>query len=243
MEWTSTKKANATSIINRLLGRLGLEQYSFLVRPRADRCDVLIEYAATAGWKSATLSLDGSQLLAAASDGDAKRELGAVIKGKLKQARYSAGAMEALRAEGMALGAAWATDKANELRGVVEPADWPDFWNDADAGSLPEELSESERCEICYWANRVARERWIELVADERFGDTLEENAEEGEARAVNLEGRLRESLPPAIGVGRDGSRVFLVLPGAGRSERTVDSLQDAWLALQELEEERRATA
>jgi hypothetical protein len=236
MEWTPMKKARATSIVSWLLGGLGLERYSFLVRPRAAHCDVLVEYASTAGWKVVTLTLDASRLLAAASEEDVARGLTAVIRGKLKLASYTASAMEARRAEGIALGNAWAIDRANELRGVVEPADWPDFWDDADAGLLPEELSESERREVYELATRVARERWIELVADARLDDALEENAEEVEARAADLETRLRESLPPDIAVGRDASRVFVVLPGTGRSERTVASLQEAWLVLQELE-------
>lgn len=235
------KKARATSVVSRLLGGLGLERYSFLVRPRAAQCDVLVEYVSTAGWKRATLTLDARQLFAAADD-DAAREVAAVIRGELKQASYSANAKEARRAEGIALGNAWASDRANQLRGIIDPANWPDHWQDADAGPLPEEVSESERLELYELATRAARERWIELVADARLDDTLEDNAEEVEARAADLEARLRESLPADIAVGRDGSRVFPVVPDAASSERTVTSVQEAWLALRELEEERRAS-
>jgi hypothetical protein len=243
MEWTAENRTGATSIVSALLGRLGLEQYWFLVRPRATRCDVHVEYASTEGWNSATLSLDAAKLLAAPSNADISRELTAAFESRLKQARYAASAAEARRVEGVALGRAWAHDKAEELRGAIAPEEWPDFWNEADAGPLPEDMSLAQQRELYEVATAAARERWIELVADERFGDPLEENREEIEARSAALEGQLRESLPPDVAVGRDGSRVFLVLPDPSVGERTVASLSDAWRVLQDWEEQRRAAS
>lgn len=243
MEWTAKNRAQATSVVSTLLGRLGLRQYSFLVRPRAGRCEVHVEYASTAGWNVASLSLDAAHLLAAASEEDVARALTTAIKAKLKLARYAASVEEARRAEGIALGKAWASDKADELRGAIDPEDWPDFWSEADAGPLPEDLTLAEQRELFQRATSAARERWIELVADERQGDTLEENRDESEARAVDLETQLRECLPPDVAVGRDGSRVFLVLSDPACAERTVSSLSNAWRVVHDWEEQRRAAS
>jgi hypothetical protein len=243
VEWTVENRARTTYAMSTLLGRLGLQQYSFLVRPRAARCDVHVEYASTAGWNGTTLSLDAARLLAALSDEDAARELATAVKARLKQARYAANAVEARRAEGIALGRAWASDRADELRGAIDPADWPDFWDEAGAGPLPDDMNRAEQRELYELATSAARERWIEIVADERFSDTLEENRDEVEARAAALEAELRGSLPPDVDVGRDGSRVFLVLSDPGRDEKTVTSLSNAWRALHDWEEQRRAAS
>jgi hypothetical protein len=243
MEWTAKDRAQATSVVSTLLGRLGLQQYSFLVRPRAARCDVHVEYASMAGWNGTTLLFDAAQLLAAARERGAARELTIAIKAKLKQARYAANAAEARRAEGIALGRAWASDKADELRGAIDPADWPDFWDEADAGPLPGDMSLAEQRELYNRATLAARERWVDIVADERFSDTLEENRDETEARAAALEAELRGSLPPDVNVGRDGSRVFLVLSDPGRGEKTVSSLSNAWRVLRDWQEQRRAAS
>lgn len=243
MEWTADNRARATSVMSMLLGRLGLQQYRFSVRPRAARCDVHVEYASTAGWNGTTLSFDATRLLAAERDAAAARQITAALEARLHQARYAESAIEARRAEAVALGRAWASDKADALRGAIDPEDWPDFWDEADAGSLPEQLSNAERRQLEELANAAARERWVELVADERFGDMLEENRDEIEARAAALESQLRESLPPGVSVGRDGSRVFLSLSESGRSERTVSSLSNAWRVLHDWEEQRRAAS
>lgn len=241
MEWTGKNRAQATAVVSTLLGRLGLQGYAFVVRPRAARCDLHLEYASSAGWNSTTLSLDAARLLAAGLDEGAARELTAAIKARLKQARFAASAAEARRAEAIALGKAWADDRADELRGSIDPVEWPDFWDEAASGPLPEDMSVAEQRALYTLATSAARERWVELVADERFGETLEENRDEIEARAAALETQLRDSLPPDVGVGRDGSRVFLVSSEPERGERTVSSLPNAWRVLHDWEEQRRA--
>ena len=107
---------------------------------------------------------------------------------------------------------------------------------------MPEGLTAAERRELCRQATLAARERWTELVADER-GKEIEANQNEIEARAASLEAQLQRSLPPDVGVGRDGSRVFLTLPDAEPAERTISSLSDAWLVLNDWQEQRRAAS
>jgi hypothetical protein len=241
MEWTGENRAQATSVVSTLLGRIGLQGYAFVVRPRAARCDLHLEYASGAGWNSTTISLDAARLLAAALDERAAREVTGAIRARLKQARFAASAAEARRAEAVALGTAWANDRADELRGAVAPEDWPDFWEEAASGPLPGDMPDAEQRELYARATSAARERWVELVADERFGETLEENRDEVEARAAALEAQLRDSLPPDVAVGRDGLRVFLVLSEPERGERTVSSLPNAWRVLHDWQEQRRS--
>lgn len=147
-------------------------------------------------------------------------------------------AAEARVAEAMALGHAWAAEKADEYRDRVPAAEWPDFWDDRDDGPLPRELDAAERERMRRIANRAARERWLELVADQRAAESTEED--EDEAAAAALESELRASLPEGVTAGRDGSRVYLSETERGM-ERTVASIEDAWRVVEEWSEGRRS--
>jgi hypothetical protein len=147
---------------------------------------------------------------------------------------------EAHRAEAIALGRAWADELAERYRDETPAADWPDFWDDADDGPLPTNLRPEQRAAMKRVAHRAAHERWIELVADQRAAESIDEDTLEREAAAAQLEATLRRAVPSAIGVGRDGSRAFLLLGKSG-VERTVSSLEDAWRVVEEWSEQRRA--
>ena len=56
---------------------------------------------------------------------------------KLARAKRRTEPGEDRRAEAIALGRAWADEKANTLRDDVPAADWPDFWNETSNGPLP----------------------------------------------------------------------------------------------------------
>lgn len=173
MEWTHANLTSATEAVSELLGRLGLEEYLFAVEPRGARCEVRVEYAATEGWRSALLYVDDATLLRSRHDPNAQNTLSRKWRADLKHARYKSSVEEARAAEAIALGRAWAEEKANELRRRVSVAEWPDFWDDAEQGPLPLELTLSERREMRAIANRAARERWLELLADQRAAESV----------------------------------------------------------------------
>jgi hypothetical protein len=100
------------------------------------------------------------------------------------------------RAESVALGQAWAEAKAEGYRGRISVAEWPDFWDDTDDGLLPPALDPSDRELMRHAANRAARERWGELLADQRSSEG--DDGEEFEPGAAAQEARVRESLDQA---------------------------------------------
>jgi hypothetical protein len=104
---------------------------------------------------------------------------------------------EAQRAECVALGYSWAEEKAERYRQRVSVAEWPDFWDDADDGRLPLELDSSSVELMRHTANRAARERWIELLTDQRSSEG-DEGDEQFEPGAASRLARVRESLDPA---------------------------------------------
>lgn len=172
MEWTHANLTRATEAVSDLLGRLGLQEYLFAVEPRGAECEVRVEYAATEGWKSATLHIADGVLLESRQDSSVHGEISRKWRAQLKHARYKDSVKEVRNAEGVALGRAWAEEKANALRLRVPVAQWPDFWDDAEHGPLPLELTLSERREMQVTANRAARERWLELLADQRSAES-----------------------------------------------------------------------
>jgi hypothetical protein len=91
---------------------------------------------------------------------------------------------EAYEAEAIALGRVWAQEKADELRARVPVAEWPDFWDDANDGPLPPQISAS--ADLRHAARRAAHERWLELLADQR---SAEANDDEDDQLLVTVGG------------------------------------------------------
>jgi hypothetical protein len=174
MEWTHANLTSATEAVSELLGRLGLQRYLFAVEPRGSGCEVRVEYAATEGWKATTLHVDDATLLASHRDSNVQNTLSRKWRASLKHALYKSDVTEARAAEAIALGRAWAEEKADALRSRVPVAEWPDFWDDAEHGPLPLELTLTERREMQVAANRAARERWLELIQDQRSAESFE---------------------------------------------------------------------
>ena len=174
MEWTHANLTSATVAVSELLGRLGLQRYLFAVEPRGASCEVRVEYAATEGWKATTLKVDDATLLASHGDPNVQNTLSRKWRASLKHALYKREVQEARAAEGIALGHAWAEAKADMLRSRVPVAEWPDFWDDAEHGPLPVELTLTERRDMLFAANRAARERWLELLQDQRSAESFE---------------------------------------------------------------------
>lgn len=174
MEWTHANLTSATEAVSELLARLGLQRYLFAVEPRGAGCEVRLEYAATEGWKTTTLQVDDATLLASHRDPNVHDALARKWRASLKHALYKHEVKEARAAEAIALGRAWAEEKANSLRAQVSVAQWPDFWDDAEHGPLPLELTLTERREMQAAANRAARERWLELLQDQRSAESLD---------------------------------------------------------------------
>lgn len=141
----------------------------------------------------------------------------------------------------VAAGRGWAEAKAEILRGSVPALDWPDLWDDAENPALPfapHEIEERERRDLGQVASHSAHERWRELLTEQRDLEALEQEDHELEAGALRLEKALRDDAPPGITVGRDGSRVYLVNTATG-AERTVDSLETAFRAIEDWAETR----
>lgn len=149
------------------------------------------------------------------------------------------GETEVDRTEAIALGRRWADERADALRDALPAADWPDFWDDAKDGPLPIGIRGARRRVFVATARRAARDRWRELLAEQRTLEGIEEDPHEAEASAVRLEAELREMLPEGTSSGRDGSRVY-VLDSATGMERTVTSLEAAWHIIDEWGEKRR---
>lgn len=129
-------------------------------------------------------------------------------------------AREDHRAESVALGQAWAEAKAESYRVRVCVAEWPDFWDDADDGGLPPGLDPGELEPMRHAANRAARERWGELLADQRTSESDDGGPDEPGAAAQEV--RVRESLaqssdgeawsaPPADAAADDTDEATLV--------------------------------
>lgn len=228
--------ANTTEAVRLLLGELALEDYRFTLEPRELETEVGVEYAATDGWRCAKLLAGDADLLASRTDRDRRRQLASQWRERLAHAKRRSESEEDRRAEGIALGRAWADRKASALRERVPASDWPDFWAEADNGQLPRDLEAPQRDQVLASANRAARERWLELLNEQRSVETLEEDDHDLEAAAARFEASLRGTLPPTIGAGRDGSRVYLQT--ADGLERSVTSLHDVALAIEDWTEQ-----
>ena len=146
---------------------------------------------------------------------------------------------ETRRLEAVALGHAWADQRAERLRDRLPADEWPDFWDDADNGPLPEDTDAEAQAGLGSVASRAAHERWRELTEHQRALEKIEEDEQALEASASDLEAELRRSLPQGIAVDRDGSRVFLQRQETG-DERTVSSLESAWRVIEEWSDSRR---
>jgi hypothetical protein len=112
--------------------------------------------------------------LASRRDPNVQNTLSRKWRTSLEHALYKSDVIEARAAEAIALGRAWAEEKANALRSRVPVAEWPDFWDDAEHGPLPLELTLTERGQMRVAANRAARERWLELIQDQRSAESFE---------------------------------------------------------------------
>jgi hypothetical protein len=189
MEWTTANLKAATQAVNELLARLGLQGYRFSLEPSTSGWDVRVEYAATGGWKSALLRVDRATLLGADLDGGQHGTLLRKWRASLRHAEYSPRVKAARTAEGIALGRVWAEMKASDIRDRVPADQWPDFWDDAEHGALPTDLTPTERLDMQRAANRAARERWIELVAEQRSAESAEDDAPSIEAARQELDG------------------------------------------------------
>jgi hypothetical protein len=144
----------------------------------------------------------------------------------------------------VAAGHAWAEQKAEKLADVIPASDWPETWDARFAGELPfsrDELSDRERYCLAAIAHHAAAERWRELVIQFRDQDDFEEYELEQEAQALHLLETVRDTLPDGLTIDHDGPRVFLVDSEGG--ERTVSSLREAWLAMDEFEQRRSLTS
>jgi hypothetical protein len=237
MDWTEQNIENATQAVELLLNALALEEYRFTVAPRGSQWEVGVEYPAAEGWKTATLRVPGSTLLQSRKDEELQNALAGRWLVRLKGARRRTDRAAVLAIEASALGHAWAEDKVAELREQDVPgADWPDFWDDSDSGTLPADLPLKDRREMQSRASAAARERWRELVADEASSESLETDEAQTLAAAERLRADLEARLPDGVSVGSDGSRVFLHDTVRGM-ERTVDSEAAARRVLEEWSE------
>ncbi|HVZ35044.1 MAG TPA: hypothetical protein VG963_21610 [Polyangiaceae bacterium] len=95
---------------------------------------------------------------------------------------------QVLEAEAIALGRAWAHEKARQLELTRAPEDWPDFWSEADDGPLPRNVPSSARSRLRREASSAARERWRELVAEARSEAVLGEETDDAAAHAPSVE-------------------------------------------------------
>lgn len=171
---------NTTRTVKLLLSRIGLDEYRFALEPRGTQTLVRIEYAASDGWRSTNFMVDDADLAASRRDRRARDGLLRDWCNRLIRAKRRADVAEDLRAEATALGRAWAEQKAEELRDGASPAEWPDFWDEAENGALPPDLDAAQLEEMSLAASRAARERWRELVREERAqADLVEEQDRE----------------------------------------------------------------
>lgn len=168
MDFTRADMTNTTHTVKLLLSDIGLDEYRFALEPRGAQTQVRIEYAATDGWRSTSFVVDDTALSASRRDRRAREALAREWCDRLVRAKRRANVAEDLRAEAIALGRAWAEQKAEALRETQPSADWPDFWDDADAGALPVDLEASRLDEMRAAATRAARERWREIVREQR---------------------------------------------------------------------------
>lgn len=189
MDWTSANLKGAIKAVSELLARLGLHGYRFTLEPSPSGWDVRVEYAATDGWRCALLRVDHEALLAGQLDERQQRTLLRKWRAGLKHAEYSPQLKETRRAEAIALGRVWADEKADAIRDRVPAGQWPDFWVDAEHGPLPIDLTLTERHEMRHAANRAARERWVELVAEQRSAESIEDEGALVEGARQELEG------------------------------------------------------
>jgi len=227
MDFRRVDVGNATEAVRLLLEELALEEYRFTIGLREPVSEVRVEYAASDGWRNATLTVPDAALLKSREDGQVRSGLATEWRQKLTRAKRRTETRGDRRAEATALGRAWADEKANALRDDVPAADWPDFWDEASNGPLPDNVAWAERSDMLVSAIRAAQDRWRELRSEQLLVESIEGDDSEGEAAAVRLETSLREGLPPGITVGRDGSRVHLQ-NAATDQEQSVTSLGDA---------------
>jgi hypothetical protein len=237
MDFHRANLTNATEAIRLLLSELALEDYRFTIDPREPESEVGVEYAATDGWRTATLHVGDAALLASRTDPKLRSQLASQWRETLIHARRRIDAQGDRRAEASALGRAWADEKANTLRDRVPAADWPDFWDEASNGQLPRDIAGEELREMWVSATRAAHDRWAELLNEQRSVESIEEDEHEFEAEAVQFEASLQGSLPPGIATGRDGSRVVLRNSASGE-ERSVTSEEDVAMVLEEWTEQ-----
>ena len=73
--WKVGTVSSATEAVDVLLGELALAAYVFVVEPKRQSWEVKIEYAALDGWRTATLTVDGKDLLSSRHDNAARRRL------------------------------------------------------------------------------------------------------------------------------------------------------------------------
>jgi hypothetical protein len=237
MDFRRFDVGNATEAVRLLLEELALEEYRFTIGVREPESEVRVEYAASDGWRNATLTVPDSALLKSRQDSKVRNNLATEWRQKLTRAKRRTEPREDRRAEATALGRAWAEEKANALRDDVPAADWPDFWEEASNGPLPLELEWEERSDMLMSATRAAQDRWRELRSEQLLVESIEGDEGESEAAAVRLEASLGEGLPSGITVGRDGSRVHLQ-NAATDQERSVTSLGDAARVIEEWTEQ-----
>jgi hypothetical protein len=232
MDWTEQNIRAAKLAVEQLLNGLALQAYRFRVRPHGTEWEVSVEYPVSQGWKTALLRVGDVALLRSLQDERLQDTLAAGWLQQLSGARRSADRAAVLAIEARALGYAWAEERADQLR--PRPAEeWPDFWQIADEGPLPADIPLRDRRDMQVRASAAARERWREIVADERTAAALEPDQEQAAAAAVRLQEQLEPSLPPGVAVGRDGQRVYLSDTVRG-VERTIDSEQAAWRVLED---------
>jgi hypothetical protein len=76
--------------------------------------------------------------------------------------------------DAVARGRAWADERARRLRDQLPAEQWPEAWDDADNGTLPGDADGAEQLRLRMAASRAARERWHELVVQQRSAEDRE---------------------------------------------------------------------
>jgi hypothetical protein len=87
MDFRRVDVGNATEAVRLLLEELALEEYRFTIGFREPESEVRVEYAASDGWRNATLTVPDSALLRSRQDGEVRSGLATEWRQKLRRAK------------------------------------------------------------------------------------------------------------------------------------------------------------
>ena len=139
----------------------------------------------------------------------------------------------------LAAGHSWAERRAEVLQGNLAAVEWPDAWEGSARLTLPftrAEVTDEEWVALLSVAAHSAKQRWSELVEEQRALESPDEEQTELEIPAAALEAALGDSLPSGFMITRDGARLFLRNLHTGEEEDVV-SLESAWRVVSEWQE------